>query len=417
MSKKSDIQIITEKVSVKDSELFIKRAAMIGRITLLTRTFGRGIDFICRNQQLLLNGGMHVLQTFFSEELSEEYQIMGRGARQGDYGSYRMILLDEDLEWILGSTWKQLLPKVSGTNLYRTLKKYRDGIYQSKCAAKQLNIDRCKREHEASKAFMQALLDGDMKNVKQFLLQQNRGANISTKASRTVLLIDATCSMSNLLSAAKETICTMFERASEILKENMLDSDLIQMQIAVYRNYNSDQNKILQVSSWETKANSLRSFLNTVSCDGGWGHEAIEIGLWHAVSESNTQNSISQVILIGDAPANTKADINKKRENLGEAYWAKTKLNKPTYYEYELDNLKQKNIPVHAFYLTSFAENDFRKIAKETGGRCEYLDIHSTDGAKLLTDFVTEEILRNAGGEQGDGIVESYRMRYTSYIF
>ncbi|CAF3080331.1 unnamed protein product, partial [Rotaria sp. Silwood2] len=100
-SIKSEIQIVTEKVSVKDRELFIKRACTVGRVTLLTRTFGRGIDFICRNPQLLANGGIHVLQTFFSEELSEEYQIMGRGARQGDKGSYRMILLDKDLEWVL----------------------------------------------------------------------------------------------------------------------------------------------------------------------------------------------------------------------------------------------------------------------------------------------------------------------------
>ena len=98
----------------------IKRAATVGKVTLLTRTFGRGTDFICRNQQLLLNGGIHVLQTFFSEELSEEYQIMGRGARQGDRGSYRMILLDKDLEWVLGASWEEELPKIVG---YYTLSK------------------------------------------------------------------------------------------------------------------------------------------------------------------------------------------------------------------------------------------------------------------------------------------------------
>ncbi|CAF4857658.1 unnamed protein product, partial [Rotaria sp. Silwood1] len=117
-SIKHDVQIITEKVSVKERELCIKRAATVGKVTLLTRTFGRGTDFICRNQQLLLNGGIHVLQTFFSEELSEEYQIMGRGARQGDHGSYRMILSDKDLEWVLGASWEEELPKIVGTTLY-----------------------------------------------------------------------------------------------------------------------------------------------------------------------------------------------------------------------------------------------------------------------------------------------------------
>ncbi|CAF1610759.1 unnamed protein product [Rotaria magnacalcarata] len=419
VSKKHDVQIITETVSVKDRELYIKRAAMIGRITLLTRTFGRGTDFICRNQQLLLNGGMHVLQTFFSEELSEEYQIIGRGARQGDYGSYRMILLDKDLEWVLGSTWKEELPNIAGTILYKTLNKARHALYKSKCAAKELGIEQCKLEHKAAKEFMTALSEGNIKAVKKFLLKQNRGASSVTKTSRTVLLMDATGSMSSLLSAAKETVCTMFERASDILKEEMLPSDAFQMQIAIYRNYNSRENKILQASSWETKASNLRSFMNTISPEGGWGPEAIEIGLWHAVKESEMQNSISQIILIGDAPANTQQDVRQKRESFGEAYWEKTRFSKPTYCRYELQKLKEKNIPVHSFYLTDYAKDDFEKIARETRGRCEHLDIHSADGAESLTDFVTEEILRSAAGDHGDTVVELYRTKYVrkTYAF
>ncbi|CAF4640808.1 unnamed protein product [Rotaria sp. Silwood1] len=381
-------------------------------ITLLTRTFGRGTDFICRNQQLLLNGGMHVLQTFFSEELSEEYQIIGRGARQGDYGSYRMILLDKDLEWVLGPNWKTELPKILGTTLYAALNKARNAIYESKCAAKELGIEQCKHEHNASKEFMTALSEGNMKTVKNFLLEQNRGASSVPKTSRTVLLMDATGSMSNLLSATKETVCTMFERASDILKEKMLPSDAFQMQIAIYRNYNSKANKILQTSSWETKASNLRAFMNTIHPEGGWGNEAIEIGLWHAVKESEMQNSISQVILIGDAPANTQKEVSQKRGSFGEAYWEKTRFSKPTYYQYELQKLKENSIPVHAFYLTDYAKGDFRKIARETQGRCEHLDIYSSDGAESLTDFVTEEILRSAAGDQGDAAVELYKMKY-----
>ncbi|CAF4816735.1 unnamed protein product, partial [Rotaria sp. Silwood2] len=137
-SIKQDVQIITEKVSVKERELCIKRAATVGKVTLLTRTFGRGTDFICRSQQLLLNGGIHVLQTFFSEELSEEYQIMGRGARQGDHGSYRMILSDKDLEWVLGASWEEELPKIVGTTLYQTLNEARNARYESKCGAKHV---------------------------------------------------------------------------------------------------------------------------------------------------------------------------------------------------------------------------------------------------------------------------------------
>ena len=74
-SIKQDVQIITEKVSVKERELCIKRAATVGKVTLLTRTFGRGTDFICRNQQLLLNGGIHVLQTFFQKNYLKNIKL------------------------------------------------------------------------------------------------------------------------------------------------------------------------------------------------------------------------------------------------------------------------------------------------------------------------------------------------------
>ncbi|CAF2394409.1 unnamed protein product [Rotaria sp. Silwood2] len=351
LSLKHNVQIITEKVSTKERELCVKRAATDGRVTLLTRIFGRGTDFICRNQQVLANGGIHVLQTFFSEELSEEYQIMGRGARQGDRGSYRILLLDSDLEWVLGADWKEQIPIITGSTLYATLDRGRNMLYESKCAAKQVGIEQCKREHQASRNFMKALSEGDIDAVKMFLVEQNGGVSTVSEISRTVLLMDATGSMSNLLSATKDTVCTMFERASGILEGKGLSKDSFSMQFAIYRNYNSRENKILEVSSWQTKGSHLRAFMNRIVPEGGWGEEAIEIGLWHAVKESEKQDEISQVILIGDAPPNTKIDVAKKRASFGEHYWKTTRFAISTYYEDELETLKNKNIPVHAFIL------------------------------------------------------------------
>ena len=411
---KQIVQIITEKVSAKDRELYIKRAATVGVVTLLTRTFGRGTDFICRQPQLITHGGIHVLQTFFSEELSEEYQIKGRGARQGDRGSYRMILRDKDLEWVLGSSWKEDIPKIQGSVLYQSLHKMRRAIYESKCGAKELGIVQCKSDHEDSKKFMSALTSADMGAVKEFLMKQNKGANLVT-ASRTVLLMDATGSMSSLLSVTKDTVCTMFERASHVLSEKGLPSDAFWMQFAVYRNYNCDTNKILQVSSWNTKASNLKGFMKTIGPEGGMGNEAIEIGLWHAVNESETEEAISQVILIGDAPANSQNEVTQKRTHLGENYWKTTKFEKPTFYATELKKLKDKDIPVHTFYLTTYAQSNFVEIAKETSGRSEFLDINSTQSAELLTNLITEEVLRKSAGDQGDAVVALYRKMYPSH--
>ncbi|CAF4775752.1 unnamed protein product, partial [Rotaria sp. Silwood2] len=55
---------------------------------------------------------------------------MGRGARQGDLGSYRMIFLDKDLEWVLGASWETELPKILGSTLYENLNKARNAIFE-----------------------------------------------------------------------------------------------------------------------------------------------------------------------------------------------------------------------------------------------------------------------------------------------
>ncbi|CAF2742106.1 unnamed protein product [Rotaria sp. Silwood2] len=360
-SIKSDVQIITEKVSAKERELCMKHAATIGKITLITRIFSRGTDFICRNQNLLANGGIHVVQMFsFSEELSEEYQIMGRGARQGDQGSYRMILLDNDLEWILGSLWETEIPKIMDNLLYKTLNGARTKLDESKCSAKELDIAQCRTEHKASKEFLNALTSENIEQVKLFLKKRNEGINSITASSRTVLLMDATDSMSNLLSATKETVCTVFERASTILTEKGLPNDAFQMQFAVYRNYNCKENEILQVSPWTIKCSSLREIMNSIRSCGGWRCEAIEIGLSHAVQESEIPESISQVILIGDAPANTQADVSSKRAHFGEPYRQNTRFSTPTYYATELQKLKNKKFP--SMHFTSLQQQ--QKISK-----------------------------------------------------
>jgi len=395
------VQIIMEKVSAKDREMYVKRAATEGRVTLLTRTFGRGTDFICRNQKLLSNGGIHVLQTFFSEEPSEEYQIMGRGARQGDRGSYRMILCDRDLEWVLGSTWREKLTDIVGTSLYEELKKARNLLYESKCSAKHLGIQQRKKEHTATKDFMAALSSANMTIVKAFLLAQNKGANLISKISRTILLMDATGSMSSLLTAAKETVSTMFERATEVLDKQKTSNNSFQIQMTVYRDYDCMKEGLLQSSSWESKPTNLRTFMSTIGATGGDDFpEAIEIGLWHAFQQSEQPEGLSQVILIGDAPAKSEKAIKHDRKSYGgEAYWSKTVYKTPTHYKEELQKLKDKNIPIHTFYLNDGAKKNFEEIARETSGHCKQLDIYSTKGAELLTHFVTEEILRKAGGE------------------
>ena len=61
------------------------------KITLMTKSFGRGTDFQVYDPNVNDNGGVHIIQTFLSLEYSEEIQIMGRTNRQNSNGSYEAI--------------------------------------------------------------------------------------------------------------------------------------------------------------------------------------------------------------------------------------------------------------------------------------------------------------------------------------
>ena len=93
--------ILNELADKSEKNSLVRKATLSGRLTLITKSFGRGTDFKCKDPIVLADDGVHVIQTFLSVELSEEIQIMGRTARQGDYGSYEMILLLNDLEVFL----------------------------------------------------------------------------------------------------------------------------------------------------------------------------------------------------------------------------------------------------------------------------------------------------------------------------
>lgn len=138
------------------------------------------------------------------------------------------------------------------------------------------------------------------------------------------------------MDKTKITVGDVFNRANQILIDNKLPANCFSIQLVAYRNYNVKAEYLLENSSWESKPDSLKSFLNKMSVQGGWGREAIEIGLAHANSESN----LSQVIIIGDAPANTIQDVDQNRDKkyggYGEDYWRTTKFAKKTNWKVEV---------------------------------------------------------------------------------
>ena len=70
-------------------------AGQPGRVTVATNMAGRGTD-IPLHQSVKDSGGLHVILTELHESSRIDWQLIGRGARQGDPGSYKIFLSLED---------------------------------------------------------------------------------------------------------------------------------------------------------------------------------------------------------------------------------------------------------------------------------------------------------------------------------
>jgi preprotein translocase subunit SecA len=108
---------------VRDSRIF--NAVEPGKITLMSSAFGRGTDFVVRNNDIKEKGGLHIIHAFLSLDESEEVQIKGRTARQNGKGSYDCILEDGWLEQ-LTLTLAQIPKDATSEDLHNILLKARE---------------------------------------------------------------------------------------------------------------------------------------------------------------------------------------------------------------------------------------------------------------------------------------------------
>eukprot|EP01038_Epipyxis_sp_PR26KG_P010155 gene10155-13661_t len=504
---RTKVNIIKEIMDESEKKTNIRRATNTGRITFMTKAFGRGVDFYCKDEVVNNNDGTAVIQTFLSENLSEEIQVRGRTARQGQHGSFHLILKRENLEVYLISpvdlegltadelmnyssnptpealptTWlnkiKVDLQDLEGVtteklNTYRNnatkaawlnkirvtpeeleilddndrkaiilnnaamlileslLGSKRDKYYETTYGNNRSDVIKASEKHKESIKFLDALLTNtNNKNqvlIEKFLLDLNKSEQTFVMSNTgTLVLLDATVSMKHAMNNAKNKIEEMFTRAYTILEDNGLSKDAVSMQFGVYRNYNSNNNDIFLVSPWENNAENLKSFLKPINVDGGWGNEAVEVGIWHAANEA-IKGLVSQVILIGDAAANTPKDIESKRAYIftqnkfgGNVYWNKSKYANVKHVDEELKRLITPNgdkIPVHTFYINAQDPEQFGKvqasfsdISNKTGGTSSLLDVNSANGGELLTNSITRAILKNIGG---DKLVTQYNIKF-----
>lgn len=89
-------QVLNARFLEKEADI-IARAGMTGCVTVATNMAGRGTD-IKLDQLVTRNGGLHVILTEIHESKRIDWQLIGRGSRQGDPGSFRIhVSLDDEI--------------------------------------------------------------------------------------------------------------------------------------------------------------------------------------------------------------------------------------------------------------------------------------------------------------------------------
>jgi len=365
--------------------------------------------------------------TFFSRDVQEEVQIMGRGARQGAAGSFSIVVPNQQLEDLAGdvATPADIQKWNSDGELYSKMSEIRSSIATDDMQERLAKAQEAKDKHkEAATALNTFSAKNDVKPLSKLLRTYNWVGMATT--SRTLMLLDVTYSMNALIEKTKTCIGTFFDRVQKVLDHEGIESGF-ELQIATFSNYNVSVEEILEHSTWEAKPHNLSLFLRTLNTRGGWGNEAIEVGLMHALVE-HQKRPIDQIILIGDAAANSLSDIQNNRSHGyrgscggADAYWD---VQTPAWSSSGIPKMDAtgvlsslqavKPVPIHCYHMQKRAVSSFQQLAGATGGgTAQSLDVNSKSGANLLTDAVCKQILSSLGGKALEDAYELMKPSFT----
>lgn len=159
-------------------------------------------------------GGVHVIQTFLSAQEAEEIQIKGRTCRQGGNGSYKLILLADDLV-----KWQESNGVVSAgaaacdapsplmtvaelkaapaASLYAELRKRRNKWFAANSEERSEDVKRAFRKHEDSQKF-QLMLVNQPERPREMIafLESLKVFSVSSGSFHVVFCLDQSGSMS-----------------------------------------------------------------------------------------------------------------------------------------------------------------------------------------------------------------------------
>ena len=372
------IEVVT--ASSRDLNHKIEQATNKGAATLLVREFGRGVDFKSADDNGKKPGRIHVVQTFLSASLSEEIQIRGRTARQKNYGTYELVLLEEHLKSQLQESdfhMDEVAKREEGgeESVYKYLHDMRAIALDRSTRARDKKSQEALALHRETKRFQAALARvsfgkahaTDIRDVSKFVMAQNR---ITRTGCRIMCLSDATASMDAIWSAAKSSIKIMLERLSEVAGASKVDA----FKWVAYRDYdmrNRKRSPLLEASPWSKDPATLVGFVNNIQCNGGGDfEEAVEHALKFAGDDPDPPTC---VIVIADAPPHFEGKGQQLTRHAGVVL--------ETDYKEECKKLEGKGIAVHTMYLPmrngaphEDTQRTFTEIAEMTNGTHRFLD-------------------------------------------
>ena len=177
---KDSCLILSENSTHNEKLKLIKDACRLNKITLCTSIFGRGTDFQIIDNRVNKIGGSHVIQAFFSKDISEEVQIKGRTARHGDPGSFSIIANENDFKNDFG---KQSVSKLNEErkendfDIYKWMEEKRNKICETANKMTDKAIQDAKTQHDLTEELIEAVKNQNKEKVlgllQSFSVQEN----------------------------------------------------------------------------------------------------------------------------------------------------------------------------------------------------------------------------------------------------
>ncbi|KRX04480.1 P-loop containing nucleoside triphosphate hydrolase [Pseudocohnilembus persalinus] len=231
--------VIDERTENKDD--LIKLATLSKKITLLTKDYGRGTDFVCNSEEVKKNGGVVVIQVFFSNDPSEEAQIKGRTARQGEQGSYHIYLDQQVLYGQFDIDQQKVEQMINQGNAYEQLVQLRQQKLERQIKNLQDNLTTCNQKHEQTQKYISCLENKQNDAARAVLLQLNEDTTIKSMKvqicpeQHIIFMLDSSGSMSG---KPWQDLMSAFENCIQIKQQ-------------------SNQNHIVSVIYYESRAHLI----------------------------------------------------------------------------------------------------------------------------------------------------------------